>query len=47
MCDNYPYDSDDDILEYFDDTAVCPACGAIYCTCCGCNCLDDLYEEDE
>jgi len=50
LCDNYPFDSDDGILEYFDDTAECPACGAYYCTCCGCDCLNRLYddyEEDE
>ena len=47
VCDNYPYDSDDDILEYFDDTAECPSCGAYYCLCCGCDCLLGLYEDEE
>ena len=47
MCDNYPYDSDDGILEYFDDTAECPICGAYYCTCCGCDCLLGLYEDED
>ena len=47
VCDNYPYDSDDDILDYFDDTAECPSCGAYYCLCCGCDCLLGLYEDEE
>lgn len=50
MCDDLFTDDGEDggILDYFDDTAECPACGAYYCTCCGCNCLDLYYEmEDE
>jgi hypothetical protein len=39
---------DDDISDYFDDMALCGACGHYYCTCCGCDCLfEDCEEEDE
>ena len=38
---------DDDILDYFDDTALCSVCGRYYCTCCGCDCLFEYYGEDD
>ena len=50
---NIDYEVEDEYTEdyyedWFDDTAKCAFCGHYYCTCCGCDCwMDDFDDEEE
>lgn len=46
---DYDWEDELDGLDDFDiDTAKCSLCGRWYCTCCGCDCwMDDFDDEDE
>ncbi len=39
---------EDELDDFDSDTAKCSLCGRWYCTCCGCDCwMDDFDDEDE